>query len=331
MKTQLQYRTFDELMNEVITDFHIFDIEGMVDPAQLIKVAQRVSYDLGLRIHSTREVMLEVCNHVAKLPDDFYVLNFAMLCHKYTVMYGGPSILGLQRENVIVAPDSVTGETPCNSSTCCPEVIVGYDSTGEPIMGNSCVEPDCPNCCGNTWTDPWGQNKVYSVCDGTCVKVVEKCPTKNETREYSYFDKLYIEPSRFVDASCMNTRVQSCHSAQIKNGHIYTNIENGKIFMSYQGALVDDNGNLLVLDHPLVNEYYEYAIKQRILENLYFNGEDVERKMLMIAPMLKAARNNAVSMVNMPDFRELYQIWKTNRKAHYAKYYSPFKTYYGSI
>ena len=45
MKTELQYRTFDELLNEVSTDFVIYSNEGMIEPAQLIKVAQRVNYD----------------------------------------------------------------------------------------------------------------------------------------------------------------------------------------------------------------------------------------------------------------------------------------------
>ena len=112
----------------------------------------------------------------------------------------------------------------------------------------------------------------------------------------------------------------------IKNGFIYTNLENGKVFINYQGSLEDSDGNLLVLDHPIVNEYYEYAIKQRILENLFMNGEEVAQKMQLVEQRLKAARNNALSIVNTPDFSEMYKLWEMNRKAMYNKYYDMFKS-----
>ena len=98
------------------------------------------------------------------------------------------------------------------------------------------------------------------------------------------------------------------------------------MFISYQGALQDDDNNLLVLDHPMINEYYEYAMKQRILENLYIAGEDVGQKMQLIEQRLRGARNNALSIVNTPDFAEMYKLWQTNRKAMYSKYYDMFKS-----
>ena len=54
-----------------------------------------------------------------------------------------------------------------------------------------------------------------------------------------------------------------------------TTFKTGKVYLSYQGAMENDQGDLLVLDHPYCNEYYEYAIKQRILENMVWNGENV--------------------------------------------------------
>jgi hypothetical protein len=112
----------------------------------------------------------------------------------------------------------------------------------------------------------------------------------------------------------------------IKNKFIYTNIEEGSLFISYEGALEDEHGNLLVLDHPMINEYYEYAFKQRILENLYINGEDVMQKMQLIEQRLRAARNNALTIVNTPNFSEMKKLWETNRKAQYGRYYNMFKS-----
>ena len=83
----------------------------------------------------------------------------------------------------------------------------------------------------------------------------------------------------------------------------------------------DTDGNLLVLDHPYCNEYYEYALKQRILENMLFAGENVANQLGMIEGRLRGARNNALSFVNTPNFKELYDMWWANRKAQYHNYY----------
>lgn len=287
MKTEPKYRTFDELMNEVATDFVQYNNEGMIEPGQLIKVAQRVNYDLGLRIHGTKEKVLDIEKRKTKLPDDFYVLNYAMLCGKVTVTQ--PVLQGRQTENIILSSD----------------------------LCKKCGQPD-PTCsCEKTYT------VECKTGENIFVQVVEK--RAYETRTYETFDRIHI--------SAVTGRKDALDGPEkagyIKNGFIYTNVEEGKLFISYQGALEDEDGNLLVLDHPMINEYYEYAIKQRILENLYMNGEEVTQKMQLVEQRLRAARNNALTIVNTPDFAEMKQLWETNRKAQYAKYYDMFKSGYG--
>lgn len=293
MKTELQYRTFDELLNEVSADFVLYSNEGMIEPGQLIKVAQRVSYDLGLRIHGTKEKMIDIEKNKVRLPDDFYVLNYAFLCGQVTATY--PVMHGRHTENIILDPSkciTVDGVSTCvtcggTDTTCiCEKSYAVECKTGE---------------------------KIY-------VQVVEK--RKYETKVYSNFEKITISTSTGrIDA--LN---DGGKNGYIKNGFIYSNVEEGKLFISYQGALQDDDGNLLVLDHPVINEYYEYAMKQRILENLYMNGEDVSQKIQLVEQRLRSARNNALSIVNTPDFAEMYKLWQANRKAMYSKYYDMFKS-----
>jgi len=55
-----KYRTFDQLINDVTIDFSAYALEGMIEPQQLIKVAIRVNYDLGLRINRTKDTVIEV-------------------------------------------------------------------------------------------------------------------------------------------------------------------------------------------------------------------------------------------------------------------------------
>jgi len=289
MKTQLNYKTFDELLNEVATDFKMYNNEGLIDPAELIKVAQRINYDLGLRIHMTKEVVLEIEKKKTKLPDDFYVLNYALLCGKYKVER--EAIQGDQRESVCV-------------STVCRKCHGDVNACG----------------CEDTYTMAVD---VHGDDSGSLV-LVQKI--KSETRVYDHFERIHLSGGKYIQGDSVHDTNPSANAGEIKNGFIYTNITEGKLYISYEGTLEDDKGNLLVLDHPMINEYYEYGIKQRILENLYMNGEDVTQKMGLIEQRLKAARNYALSIVNTPDFSEMNAVWQMNRKAQYGKYYSMFKS-----
>ena len=289
MNTEIKYKTFDQLLDEVSIDFKVYSNEGMIEPAELIKVAQRVNYDLGLRIHKTKEVILDVEKRKAKLPDDFYVVNYAMLIGRYTVTT--PAIQGDQRESIHAAAI-------------------------------------CRKCHGNS--NECGCDDIYSVAvdvygdESGSLVLVQKI--KSETRVYDHFERIHLTGGKYIQGDSVNDTNPSANAGEIKNGFIYTNITEGKLYISYEGTLEDDKGNLLVLDHPMINEYYEYAMKQRILENLYMNGEDVSQKINLIEGKLRAARNNALGIVNTPNFAEMKALWQMNRRAQYQKYYDMFKS-----
>ena len=120
---------------------------------------------------------------------------------------------------------------------------------------------------------------------------------------------------------------QASDIAQIEDGFLITTFRTGKVYLSYQGAMEAPNGDLLVLDQPYCNEYYEYALKQRILENMIWQGESVSQQLGLVETRLRAARNNALSFVNTPNFQEMQKVWTMNRRAQYHNYYNMFLSY----
>ena len=138
---------------------------------------------------------------------------------------------------------------------------------------------------------------------------------------------LQIGQTNQVQCDCPNVNVQAIDIAEIKDNFLLTNFKTGHVYLSYQGAMEDNDGNLLVLDHPYCNEYYEYALKQRILENMIFAGEPVSNQIGLIEQRLRASRNNALSFVNTPNFAEMKKIWDVNRRAQYHNYYNMFKSH----
>lgn len=288
MAVSHKYRTFDSLMEDVSIDFSSYALEGMIDPAQLIKVATRVNYDLGLKIHRTKQVVLDVEHNKARLPHDFAYLNYAFICGEYLIEQKMPSGTHVEHVSVDYVPD--------------------------PGMVGPCDDPKCNDVC------------VLTNCDDNVeYKLVQKTGPA-EYRSYTAFSPLRISTVNDATCDCPNINVRSEMIGEIKDGFLKTNFKTGKVYINYQGAMEDADGNLLVLDHPYCNEYYEYALKQRILENMIFAGENVSQQLGLIEQRLRAARNNALGFVNTPDFAEMKKIWEVNRKAQYHNYYNMFKS-----
>jgi hypothetical protein len=298
MAVSHKYRTFDQLLNDVSIDFRTYSLEGMIEPQQLIKVATRVNYDLGLRIHKTKEYVIDVEHAKGQLPSDFKYLNYAFVCGDYTVSNTMPSGTHIDTTQPKYVPSPDGGDIgPCEDPTC----------------KDVCVVQTCPTTKDGVTT--YGNEYMVVQYMGA-----------EQYRTYSTFFPLRIRESASVLCECPNVGMRAPNIAEIKDNHIITNFDTGKIYISYQGAMEDEQGNLIVLDHPYCNEYYEYALKQRILENMLFAGENVAQQLGLIEQKLRAARNNALGFVNTPDFEEYRKIWEVNRKAQYNNYYNMFKS-----
>jgi len=200
----LKYRSFDSLLEDVKLDLRSLATDGTVDPAQLLKVAIRVNYDLGLRIYMTKERLLEVCKGRVRLPDDFFVMNFALLCGEATYTSAKPQGTNIQE----VTPQW----RPWVEQNYCSNVSL----------------PEQPVC--------------LTQC-GTSYQLIQVVNT--ETRTYSHFLPIKFKNSQFVDCDCPNLGHVGKDEAYIKDGWIYTNFQDGNLYINYQGTLEDSEGEKL--------------------------------------------------------------------------------------
>jgi hypothetical protein len=325
----LKYRTFDQLLEDVTIDLHTFALENMIEPQQLIKVVRKVNYQLGLRINQTKEVVLDVCHHKVKLPDDFYTFNFALICGNFKEVVGYDGMAG--GTNIQEVPYR---EAPSAVNTCAPETVNCRTCNSNPCNHTAACELNHPitdpiptaydpnNPYGDTCIAP----RVFMNCKGEKWELIQVI-NPSLTRVSTYLKPLRMKSSQEIECDCPNLYHNTADEGWIKNGFLNTTFESGKVYLNYQGDLSDDNGNLMVPDHEILNEYYEYALKQRIFENLFINGEDVSQRMQIIDARLREARNNAISLVNTPNFKEMEKLWWTNRKAMYGKYYYMFMSH----
>lgn len=317
----LRYRTFDQLLDDVQVDFQNLTLQNMIEPQQLIKVVKRVSNDLGLRIFMTKETLLEVHKGRVKLPDNFHVLNYALVCDDVVVNEAVSQGTDIQEVKII----PTYKETPAVIDVCTPPTV-NCRSCGIPT--NTC---GCQTNPSNCEVLPAGQQycskpRLQMNCKGDVYELVQVVKSQERT-----FRRLWplqlLTNDQTIDCGCPNLYIKTPQQAWIRDNYFYTNFDDAKIYISYQGTLEDDEGNLLVVDHDQINEYYEYAVKERILENLFMNDENVSAKLQLVQQKLRVARNYAKSYVNTPNFAEMKQLWQANRKAQYGKYYDQFKSY----
>ena len=302
----LIYRTFDQLLEDVTVYLNTFALENLIEPQQLIKLTKKINYDLGLRINQQKEIILDVCHNKVKLPDDFYTFNFAFICGNYVerlgydAASGGTTIVEVPYQEVpanvnVCAPPRVNCRTcnshPCNKTAAC--------DLNFPVVDPIPTEYDPLNPYGDTCIAP----RVFMNCKGEKWELVQVMNNTGTTRVYTDLIPLRMKASQEIECDCPNLYYNTNNQGWIKGGFLFTTFETGKVYLNYQGQMEDDQGNLMVPDHDLLNEYYEYALKSRIFENLYLNGEDVAQRMQLIEQRLKTARNQALSLVNTPNFK----------------------------
>lgn len=280
----LRYKTFDELMSGIEQDLYMYANEGYIDRGKYIKEVRKVNADLGLKINTERESMLEVHDHVALLPADFLFLQLAVACKVSYVRV--PRVNGINITEDHVISKSVDGSA-CSLQSC----------------EGSCGGP-CNNCV-------WVSQKVG-------VKIVN----------YTDLKQLQLTNSSLGRCSdnCLNFSMRSPHQIRIEDDHADFSFKEGQVYINYLADMVDDENNVLILDHPLVNDYYEYVVKKRFFENMKINKEgDFLQDYQMMVEELRKARIRAISFVNTPEYGTLIKMYQDNRNRFYKKYVRYFE------
>ena len=324
----LKYKTFDELLAEVMLDFRNYTLEEMIDPQTLIKIARKTNKELGLRIYTTHEVVLDVEHRRAKLPDNFHVFNHALICTERTVHtgydQGGTTIIEVPYQETPSTIDTcspatvncrVCNSNPCNQTAACE----GHTSPPQNYIPDA-YNPNAPY--GDTCIAP----RVFINCKNEAFELIQVIGPSHVIK-YKTLIPLKMRPNPSIDCNCPNLYYNAHNEGWIVDNWLNTNFETGRVYLNYQSNMIDEHGNVLVPDHEILNEFYEYALKERIYEDLFLNGEDVGQKLQYVQGKLRMARNNAMSLVNTPNFEEMRKVWESNRKAMYGRYYDMFKRY----
>lgn len=285
MSLPWKYIRLDELMSSVKSDLSLYDDSGMIDEDRVLKVIAACNEKLGQRIYKSRECKLQVRDYIADIPNDLYKIENILATQVYTKHNHTPDFGAQQVDFAYEKPKD-------------PERIITYGQMG------------CVDTC----------NQCYWITD-------RKTPIVNQTFVYEKFIPLQLSNSLYGKcaeyAPCSNTSKD--YTIDLDNDTFKFSFKEGEIYLCYLGNLVDEDGNLLIPFHPKLNDYYEYAVKEKILEDMYLNSEaDVIQKLQYITAKKREAYAIAWDFANTREVNEWSKIQKKLQTEYYNKWYKMY-------
>lgn len=171
-----------------------------------------------------------------------------------------------------------------------------------------------------------------SECDSDYV-IYQKLD--DEWTQFKSLEVTRVNPSSIgrCSRSCPNMFSITGNEFDIdSNGMITTNFKDGFIYFNYVGNLEDDEDDLLILDHPLVEPYYENELIKQILKlALYNKSADVAQLYSDAKVEASRARTTAIGFTNMSEYTEIRNLVQNQRKRFYDKYFGPITGGYDNV
>jgi hypothetical protein len=112
-----------------------------------------------------------------------------------------------------------------------------------------------------------------------------------EVHNYGTWVKLDVSNNSFnkCHIDCPNKSRKGKYTVDIYDDYIETPFKEGMLYLVYLGLMVDDEGNILFPFHPMITPYYEWSIKEKILQDIMFNTDTQG-----VGDMLKYAQQERV-------------------------------------
>jgi len=254
--SQLQYKTYDSLMSSIEEDLWNYANNGLIKRKRYIKTARECNALLGIKIHGSKEAIIQVEDFKADLPTELM------------------SII------------SVIGFIEKDSTTYFP----GFSP-------NNIITGDCQ----------FIQNiQRYSGLKQDCIVL-------SPTRKSGSF---------FCENSINIKQNPSTYHIDINENSITVDFQQGYIYLHYIPHMETEDGELLVLDHPLVNRFYEESIKEKIFRDLWHNNDaDTQLKYQECRDVtVVREKQRASNIVKIPEYKKLREWNKQKELEFYNKY-----------
>ena len=168
---------------------------------------------------------------------------------------------------------------------------------------------------------------VTQGCERNCpMQVIKRC---GEDLITTYTNIIPLTLSKVsdnnIDPLCFNKK-KGKYQIDINEETIDLPFREGELYFMYFTNLQNEEGELVVPFHPLLSNWYEWCIKEKILQDMMFNSDgDVVNKLKYASQEKAKYWLDALSFVSDPFYKELQQIQHRKELAFYNQYYNLIK------
>lgn len=283
MSQPWRYIRLNELMSSVKSDLHLYDDSGFVDDDRVIKIIAECNEKLGQRIYKSRECVLDIVNFKADLPTDLYKIENILASQVYNEVYMNPDFGASQHE--------ILYEKPTDDRN-----IINYGKMG------------CKDSCDNCF---WIEDKKNTY--------VQKMIRFEKFIPLQLSNSLY---NKCTEYSPCNLRDRS-YKLDLESDIFKFSFETGKAYLCYLGNLMSEDGEIEIPFHPMLNSYYEWSVKEKLLEDMFLNSDaDVQQKLAYASEKKREAHGSAWIFANSREVGEWNKIQKKKQQQYYQKWYS---------
>lgn len=285
MNVPWSYVKLSQVMASVKSDLSIYDDAGMIDEDRVIKIIAECNEKLGQRIYKSRECKIQVCDFKAPLPTDLYKIENMFATEVVNAVNLNPTFGAKQYEFSSKPPKDKTK-------------IITYGKMG-------CVD-SCNNC--------------YWVSDRAPAAVQQEIQYEKIV-PLSLTDRIH---SKLIEYSPCN-HYKGEFKVDLNEEEFNFSFENGEVYLCYLGNLISEDGEIEIPFHPKLNPYYEYAIMEKILQDIFLNSDaDVINKLKYVSEKKREAYAIAWDYANTRQVNEWSKAQKNIQRDYYNKWVKIF-------
>ena len=300
------YISLNQLMSSVKQDLRLFDEANLIDEDNVIKVIAECNNKLGERIYKSKEVVLTVENGYAQIPSDLHKI-----------------------ENIFIVSECFEDNYYYNRSTGINGNNQFLYSSGETIPYETC-DKIIPICHIIPQNDCSCKCKNINECD-TCKKCMDYTVSKlvKEDIQHKFKKMIPLSLSNNISKLCTEyypgNNWKSIYSVDLEDGLFKVPFKNGQLYVSYLGNLQNNDGEIMIPFHPLLNNYYEYAVKEKILMDIFMNSEaDVEKKLQYMSLKKSGAYYDAWTFIQTGKAGQWSKMKKQREMEYFNIWYKAF-------
>lgn len=271
------FKSTDSLFSRIKEDFSSYSSSGLLDEGRFYHYVKYILNYLGISCLDREQDFLKVSSYTAELPDNFQQLEFAYKCKGTKKLSGGVVMMKQTFDHFpLLYPD---WHTKACADRCCKPPEDAIFNSYEKVM----IERD--SC-------------LYEYCEPELLTIGN------------------VNTKRQCSDNCANVFSNSKNTISIQNNKIYTNFQEGSIYLGYYAFPIDDDTGLpLIPDNVRIEKCIEDYIKYNLVKNIIINKEsDLARLLSFYKEEYLASLKDAVYETKVPTFENMIKQTKRSRK-----------------